>query len=330
MAFCWERPNWFAPKGVDPVDDYSFDHPKCAAQVAREHEAVRTRAGIFDQSSFAKFKIEGPDAERELQRICSNDMSRPVGSVVYTQMLNRRGGIEADVTFCRVKDRYYMVTGTGYGLHDSTHLRRNLSPGARVTVSEVTSAYSCLPVMGPASRQILQPLAEADLSNSAFPFATCREIFIAGAPVLAVRVIFVGELGWELHVPSEYTLKVYEEIQRRIGAQFGLAAAGYRAIDSLRLEKAYRVWSADIGPDFTPYEGGSRLCGPYRQERRLHRPRCVGCRPGKVVAATARYPQHRSHRRAARTRNDLPGRQARGGPKPVELAPEQCRHGVED
>ncbi len=252
----WERPNWFAPKGVEPVDDHTFDHPKWTAHVAHEHEAVRTRAGIFDQSSFAKFVIEGPDAQAELQRLCANDMSRPVGSVIYTQMLNRRGGIEADVTFCRLaEDRYYMVTGTGYGLHDATHLRRNLSPGARVSVHEVTSGYSCLSVMGPASRQILQPLAEADLSNEAFPFATCREVFIAGAPVIAVRVTFVGELGWELHVPSEYAVTLYEAIWR-CGSEHGLANAGYRAIDSLRLEKAYRVWSADIGPDFTPYEAG--------------------------------------------------------------------------
>lgn len=252
----WERANWFAPAGVEPVDDHTFEHPKWAEHVAREHEAVRSRAGIFDQSSFAKFVIEGPDAEAELQRLCANDMSRPVGSVVYTQMLNSRGGIEADVTFCRLaEDRYYMVTGTGYGVHDSTHLRRSLAPGARVSVHEVTSAYSCLSLMGPLSREILQPLAEADLSNEAFPFAACREVFIAGAPVIAVRVTFVGELGWELHVPTEFALTLYEEI-RRAGAGFGLADAGYRAIDSLRLEKAYRVWSADIGPDFTPYEAG--------------------------------------------------------------------------
>ena len=252
----WERPNWFAPKGVAPVDDHTFDHPAWSCHVAEEHQAVRTRAGIFDQSSFAKFLIEGPDAQAELQRLCANDLSRKVGSVTYTQMLNRRGGIEADVTFCRLAtDRYYMITGTGYGTHDATHLRRSLAPGAKVTVREVTSAYATLSLMGPLSREILQPLAEADLSNAAFPFATCQEIFIAGAPVLAVRVTFVGELGWELHVPTEYALTLYEELRRQ-GAGSGLTDAGYRAIDSLRLEKAYRIWSADIGPDFTPYEAG--------------------------------------------------------------------------
>ncbi|MFC3084871.1 GcvT family protein [Tabrizicola soli] len=252
----WERPNWFAPKGVAPQDELTFDHPNWVPHVAAEHRAVRERAGLFDQSSFAKFMIEGPDAEAELQRLCASNMARKTGAVIYTQMLNRRGGIEADVTFCRLgPNRYYMVTGTGYGTHDATHLRRNLRSEARVTVAEVTSAYSTLSVMGPASRDILQPLAEDDLSNAAFPFATCRQIFVAGAPVIAVRVTFVGELGWELHVPTEYALTLYEAIHRQ-GEGHGLANAGYRAIDSLRLEKAYRIWSADIGPDFTPYEAG--------------------------------------------------------------------------
>lgn len=252
----WERPNWFAPSGVPPQDEPTFDHPNWVPHVAAEHRAVRERAGLFDQSSFAKFMIEGPDAEAELQRLCSNNMARKIGSVIYTQMLNKRGGIVADVTFCRLgPNQYYMVTGTGYGTHDATHLRRNLRPDAKVTVTEVTSAYSTLSVMGPSARDILQPLAEGDLSNEAFPFATCQQVFVAGAPVIAVRVTFVGELGWELHVPTEYALTLYEAI-RREGVAFGLANAGYRAIDSLRLEKAYRIWSADIGPDFNPYEAG--------------------------------------------------------------------------
>jgi 4-methylaminobutanoate oxidase (formaldehyde-forming) len=241
---------------VKPEDIPSFDHPNWMPHVAAEHRAVREGAGIFDQSSFAKFLIEGPDAEAELQRLCANDMSRKPGSVIYTQMLNRRGGIEADVTFCRLgPERYYMVTGTGYGPHDAAHLRRSLRPGARVSLHEVTSGHATLSVMGPQARAILQPLAEADLSNSAFPFATCQQIFVAGAPVIAVRVTFVGELGWELHVPTEYALTVYEAISRQ-GAGHGLVNAGYRAIDSLRLEKAYRLWSADVGPDFTPFEAG--------------------------------------------------------------------------
>jgi len=252
----WERANWFAPEGTAPEDIPSFDHPNWVPHVAAEHRAVRGAAGIFDQSSFSKFIIEGPDAEAELQRLCANDMARKPGSVIYAQMLNRRGGIEADVTFSRLaQDRYYMVTGTGYGPHDAAHLRRNLRRDARVTLREVTSCNATLSVMGPKTREVLQPLAEADLSNAAFPFATCQQIFVAGAPVIAVRITFVGELGWELHVPAEYALTLYEAI-RREGAAHGLVNAGYRAIDSLRLEKGYRLWAADIGPDFTPFEAG--------------------------------------------------------------------------
>ncbi|SFV29746.1 GcvT family protein [Hyphomicrobium facile] len=252
----WERPNWFAPAGVEPVDVYSFDHQNWRPYVAEEHHAARNNAAIFDQTSFAKFIIEGPDAEAELQRICANDVAKPVGSLIYTQMLNRRGGIEADVTISRLgENRFYMVTGTGFANHDADHLLRHITPGARLSVQDVTSAYACLSVMGPAARNILQPLAEADLSNTAFPFATCQQIFIAGAPVIAARVTFVGELGWELHVPTEYALTLYDAI-KAAGASYGIRDAGYRTIDSLRLEKTYRVWSADIGPDYTPYEAG--------------------------------------------------------------------------
>lgn len=254
--FGWERPNWFAPEGVEPKDVYSFEYQNWVPHVAGEHEAVRTRAGVFDQTSFAKFIIEGPDAETELQRLCSNDISKPVGSIIYTQMLNRRGGIEADVTVTRLDaQKFFMVTGTGFATHDVCHLRRNISRAALVSLQEVTSAFACLSVMGPAAREILQPLAEADLSNEAFPFATSQQIFLARAPVMASRVTFVGELGWELYIPMEYALTVYEAIMAS-GAAHGIRNAGYRAIDSLRLEKAYRVWSVDIGPDYTPYEAG--------------------------------------------------------------------------
>jgi len=252
----WERPNWFAPTGVEARDIYSFDHQNWTTHVAREHTATRSGAAIFDQSSFVKFIIEGPDAEAELQRICANDLAKPVGSIVYTQILNRKGGIEADVTISRLgEQRFYMVTGTGFATHDGAHLRRSFSRDARVNLQDATSAYACISVMGPASRGILQPLAEADLSNAAFPFATCQQIFIAGAPVIASRVTFVGELGWELHVPTEYALTLYDAIKAE-GAPHRIRNAGYRAIDSLRLEKGYRVWSVDIGPDYTPYEAG--------------------------------------------------------------------------
>jgi sarcosine dehydrogenase len=254
--FGWERPNWFAPTGVKPVDTHSFERANWFPHVGAEHHAVRTRVGVFDQTSFAKFSIEGPDACAELQRLCSNDVDRAVGSVIYTQMLNRHGGIEADVTVSRIADdRYYMVTGTGFATHDLNWIQRNLSPGARVVVSDVTSACACIAVMGPRSREVLQPIAEGDLGNEAFPFATCKELFIGGCPARAVRITFVGELGWELHVPMEYAATLYDAITSS-GSSFGVVDAGYRAIDSLRLEKGYRVWSVDIGPDYTPYDAG--------------------------------------------------------------------------
>lgn len=252
----WERPNWFAPEGVEPVDTMSFGRANWFPQVGVEHAAVRQAAGVFDMTSFAKFMIEGPDAEAQLQRICGNDVARPIGTVTYTQMLNQRGGIVADVTLSRLgAETFYLVTGTGFAVHDIDHVRRSLEPGARVTIHNVTSAYACIAVMGPAARSVLQPLAEGDLANAAFPFSTCQQLFIAGAPVIAIRVTFVGELGWELHVPMDYALTLFDAIQAA-GAAYGLRNAGYRSIDSLRLEKGYRVWSADIGPDYTPYESG--------------------------------------------------------------------------
>ncbi len=254
--FGWERPNWFAPDGVEPVEVESFERPNWHDHVGAEHAACRSTAALFDQSSFAKFALVGRDAEAVLQRLCAANVARPPGRLIYTQMLNQHGGIECDLTVARIADdHYYIVTGTGFATHDFDHIARNMADDAHASLVDVTSAFGTLALMGPKAREILGAAAESDVSAEGFPFGSVREIYIAGAPVRAMRLTFVGELGWELHVPTEYMVTVYDALMDA-GAERGLRDAGYRAIDSLRLEKGYRVWAADIGSDYTPLEAG--------------------------------------------------------------------------
>jgi 4-methylaminobutanoate oxidase (formaldehyde-forming) len=252
----WERPNWFAGEGQEARDVYSYGRQNWFEAVGAEHRAVRESAGLFDQSSFAKFLMVGPEAAAALGWICANDVDKPVGSLTYTQMLNRRGGIECDLTVARLaEDRFYIVTGTGFATHDFSWIEQNIPAGPRASLVDVTSGFAVLSLMGPRARDILAEATPDDVSNEAFPFATWRAITIGGAPVNALRITYVGELGWELHVPSEHALSVYRRI-RDAGAAHRLANAGYRAIESLRLEKGYRAWGSDIGPDYTPLEAG--------------------------------------------------------------------------
>jgi len=217
---------------------------------------VRNHVGLFDQSSFAKFLLIGRDAEAALSWICANNVAKPPGSLVYTQMLNAKGGIECDLTVARLApDKYYIVTGTGFATHDADWITRNIPAGMDAQLVDVTSAYATLSLMGPNARAALQPLTDSDISNTAFPFATARTIHIAGAPVLALRITYVGELGWELHIPTEFALTVYDALMQS-GKPHNIANCGYRAIETLRLEKFYRAWGADIGPDHTPLEAG--------------------------------------------------------------------------
>ena len=252
----WERPNWFAEKGQEPKDIYSFGRQNWFANVGAEHKAGREAAVLFDQTSFAKFTLKGPDAEAALGWIAANDVAKPVGSLIYTQMLNDRGGIQCDLTVVRMAlDEFYIVTGTGFATHDFSWISRNIPEGMNAQLVDVTSAYSVLSLMGPRARDILEQVTNDDMSNPGFPFATAKTIGIAGCPVNALRVTYVGELGWELHLPVEYASTVYQALTG-VGAAFGLRDAGYRTIDSMRLEKGYRAWGADIGPDHTPDEAG--------------------------------------------------------------------------
>ena len=254
----WERPNWFADikSGEVPEDRYSFGRQNWFGPVGREHQAARERVAVFDQTSFVKFMMTGGDAEAALSWIAANDVAKPPGHLVYTQMLNARGGIECDLTAGRLsEDEFYIVTGTGFATHDFDWISRSIPQGLDARLVDVTSSTSVLAVMGPRSRDVLATLTDDDLSNAGFPFGRVRRVSLAGAPVLALRVTYVGELGWELHVPVEFAASVYESIMAA-GATHGIANAGYRAIESLRLEKGYRAWGSEIGPDHSPLVAG--------------------------------------------------------------------------
>ena len=252
----WERPNWFAPAGSEPVDVYSMGRQNWFGPVGAEHRQVREKVGIFDQSSFAKYELAGRDARAALDLICANDVDRPAGRLTYTQLLNSRGGIEADLTVARLADdRFYIVTGTGFRTHDLGWIADHVRTDADARLTDVTEAYGTLSLMGPLSRQVLAAVAEADVADAAFPFGHVREIGIAGHRVRALRVTYVGELGWELHVPIAATGDVFDALMAA-GRRHGIAPVGYRALESLRLEKGYRAWSTDITPNDTPFEAG--------------------------------------------------------------------------
>jgi 4-methylaminobutanoate oxidase (formaldehyde-forming) len=224
--------------------------------IGAEHRACRESAALFDETSFAKIEVIGPGAAEYLEHLCDNRVARDVGAISYTQMLNARGGIECDFTVTRLaEDRFRIVTGTAFGQHDLAWIRWHLPDDGSVYAEDVTSRFACLGLWGPAAREILEPLTEADLSNDAFPYMRAQEIAVGPVPCLALRVTYVGELGWELYCPMEFGLRLWDTIWAA-GRDHGVLAGGYKAIDSLRLEKGYRVWGADITPDEMPYEAG--------------------------------------------------------------------------
>jgi 4-methylaminobutanoate oxidase (formaldehyde-forming) len=252
----WERPNWFAPEGIEPSDIYSMGRQNWFGPVGDEHRHVREAVGVFDQSSFAKFEMTGKDAARALDWICANDVAKPAGRLTYTQLLNTRGGIEADLTVARLaEDKFYIVTGTGFRTHDLAWIKDHVPAGFDATLADVTEDFGTLSLMGPKARDVLAAVSDADVSNAAFPFGHVREIAVAGHVVRALRVTYVGELGWELHVPITATGEVFDALMAA-GKPHGLRPVGYRALESLRLEKGYRAWGADITPNDTPFEAG--------------------------------------------------------------------------
>jgi dimethylglycine dehydrogenase len=256
VRFGWERPLWFARDGRPARDEYSFRRGNWHEAVGEECRAVRSRVGVLDQTSFAKFELSGPGAERMLDRLCANALPQEPGRMALTQMCTPRGGIECDVTVTRLAaDRFYVVSAAATEAHDLAWIERHLPEDGSVLLENVTARYGVLTLAGPRSRELLQALTDADCSRAAFPFFRCRELEVGMAPVRALRVSYVGELGYELHHPLEHQRQLYEQL-REAGEQLGLVDFGYRALDAMRLEKAYRLWGVDMSQDWTPLEAG--------------------------------------------------------------------------
>jgi 4-methylaminobutanoate oxidase (formaldehyde-forming) len=255
----WERPNWFASNegaGDAALRPRGWAGQHWSPAIGAEALATRQAAALYDETSFAKIEVSGPGAIALLQRLCSNDIDRPVGRVTYTSMLNRRGGIECDFTVTRLAaDRFFIVTGTALGTHDLRWIQDHAPDDGSVVIADRTFEQACLGMWGPRARDILASVCADDLSDQAFRYLTARPITVAGMPVLALRVTYVGELGWELYGAVDDGLALWDALWAA-GQPHGMVAGGYRAIDSLRLEKGYRVWSSDITPDDTPLQAG--------------------------------------------------------------------------
>jgi glycine cleavage system T protein len=259
----WERPNWVesnAPRSPRRWTPRGWSARHWSTAIEAEHRAAREQAALFDETSFSKLEVSGPGALSLLQGLSDNDLDKPVGAVTYTQLLNERGGIECDLTVTRLApDRFMLVTGSAFGLHDLAWVRSHAADARAVMVEDVTERYACLGLFGPRSREILSSATRDDVSDAAFPYMSARRLTVGSATVLALRVTYVGELGWELYTPIADGLALWDALWTA-GSPLGLIAAGYRAIDSLRLEKGYRYWSAEVTPEHTPYEAGLGFC----------------------------------------------------------------------
>jgi len=252
----FERPNWFALEGMEPVDVPSYGKANWFDTVAKEHAAVREKVGLIDQSSFSKMEVFGPGTLAALQNIAVSNLDKPLGSAIYTQLCNEKGGIEADLTITRTGwEEFYIVTGSSFGVHDFDWIKSHLPTDGSVHIRDVSSAWAVINICGPESRRVLQKVCDINLDNEQFKFCQSKELFIGAANARAIRIGYVGELGYELHIPTEFAEYAYELLWDA-GKEFGIANIGYRAIDTLRMEKGYLYWSADITPDYNPYEAG--------------------------------------------------------------------------
>jgi 4-methylaminobutanoate oxidase (formaldehyde-forming) len=261
----WERVNWFADEGQTPEYEYSFGRQNWFDNNAREHHSVRNDVGVIDQSSFSKYQVEGPDAASFLNRLCTNNVDVAVGRIIYTQWLNERGGIEADVTITRLEtDKYLIVSGVSCQTRDMAWLRQHKEQN-QIVITDRTSAYAVITVMGPKSRETLSKLSHADFSHKAFPFGRSKEVDMHYAIVRASRITYVGELGWELYVPTEYAPSVYDAVMQA-GEEFNIKPYGYHTMNSLRIEKCYRHWGHDITDQDTPIESGLAFTCNFKKE----------------------------------------------------------------
>jgi 4-methylaminobutanoate oxidase (formaldehyde-forming) len=252
----WEIPDWYAPSGIEPNVEYSWGRQNWFEYLAAEHTACREDVILMDVTSMSKFLVQGRDAERVLNNICANDVAVPVGKIVYTQWLNERGTLEADLTVTRLaEDKYFIVSAGDFYTHDLYWLNKHIPDDAHAFVTDVTSSYTLINVQGPKSRDLLSRITSVDLSNDSFPYMTAKEIDFNYARPLALRVTYEGELGWELHVPTEFSIHVYETLIE-FGQEFGLKHAGFQALNSLRIEKAYREYAHDMDNTHTPLEAG--------------------------------------------------------------------------
>lgn len=253
--FGWERPNWFATGNAGASEGPNFDRLGEERTIGREHKAAREGVVLIDMSSFTKFEISGPNACRFLEYLAVAKVDKEPGGVTYTQLCNERGGIEADVTIIRrAEDCFWLITGSGLGVRDRHWIESNMRFD-EVTVRDITSGYGVINLAGPQARKVLEKVCDADISHAAFPFMTAQDLTIGYAPALANRLTYIGELGWELYIASEYMQHAYETLQQA-GEEFGITDIGYIAIDSLRMEKRYLAWGADITPDYNPFEAG--------------------------------------------------------------------------
>ena len=252
----WERPMWFAPDGASNENVYSHTRPSWFEHTAAESQAAREAAILLDQSSFGKHLVQGRDAMAFLQRLCAGNVDVPVGKLVYTQMLNNRGGIETDITVNRLaENRFLIISSATVHPRDKAWIERHIGGDENVTLTDVTSAYTVLSLQGPKSRDILSQVTDAELGSNAFPFATSQEIDVGYARIIANRLTYVGELGWELHIPTEFAQGVFDAVMAA-GAGHGLKPAGYHALEHLRSERAYREYELDLTPEDTPLEAG--------------------------------------------------------------------------